>query len=629
MTIKSSPQLPQLVANVAFGALLLYGQTAFGQVGVAPSQTGLFFDDLRSRAMQYQQSTVDESNATSSAGVYDYSRGEYTGESVEERPLGERAGLADAYGREMGYPGSRSGYAPTSRRSASDYAGTYGAYSSASTFFAPTYITDPFLAGKRNIKVGPVNIGLGMNANVEYNDNVTRSNDEKIEDIIAGIYFNVDANYQITENNRLNLAIAFGFDHYFDHPELSSSGDDFSLNVLPGSSLSFDIRVGDILFVLYDRLSVRPVSQDEFALDDFEVFGALQNDLGVGMSWALNSKLNLSLNVNRSDEFALEDAYQSYDRVVHSFSGSLGWTPTGTFTIGVEGSFSIIDYDQEFNNDGTTTSGGLFVIVPITKNTWLKASGGVQSFDFDSPPTFSRSVSDADLVNTQAQITAVDTQIANLSRQTTATPAEAEQQAAALQEQRQQLSDQLAAQTIQKQQDDTDENSRSYDNEDLSDYYYNVTLFSQINSRFSHQLTFGHESSLNTTSNFITADYVTYGIGIIAWRGSRLSLSGYYEEASESGGRLAEDTEQFGFDAFLSHRLTDHVTLGLGYHYGDTDSSLVDRDYVQHAFTVDLNYAFTQKMNVGLGYRYLTTDAEDPTESFDQNRVILTVNYNF
>lgn len=630
MTFNAKPPFSRDLIALVVTAASLAGGAVFGQSGVAPSQTGLFFDDLRNRAFQFRNGAVDESAPTASSGVYDYDRGEYTGEAVteDERELGERLASGEEITRALGTPSARSGYLGYSRRNVGDYSGASGPYPSTSTFFAPAYITDPFLAGKRNIKVGPVNIGLGFGANVEYNDNVNRSSTDEISDIIMGAYLNVDANYPITESNRLSLAVGIGVDHYFDHPELAMNGNDFNLNVLPGSSLAFDIQVGDILFVIYDRVSVRPSTNDQFSLDDNDVFGVFQNDIGLAMNWAINSKLNLSINFNHSDSLALEDEDERYDRTIDSLSGSLAWSPTGTFTLGLEGSFSWINYKDEFNNDGTTATAGIFFVMPITRSTILKAAAGIQVFEFDDPPTFTRSVSDADILSTE-------TQIANLDATAAATlpgitdPAQAQIQSAAYAEQRAALEDQLAAQRIQKQADDEFEGSRTFDNNDLSDYYYNVTIFNQLNARVAQQLSFGHESSLNTTSNFITADYVTYGLGIIAWRGSRISLATYYEKAEDSGGRLAESVDQWGVDAFVSHRLTDTITLGFGYHYGNTDSNMVNRDYEQHAFTLDLNYAVNRKLNVGLGYRFWTTDAEDPTQSFDQNRVIMTVNYNF
>jgi|GEM_PF-535590 len=596
---------------------------ALGQTGVAPSQTGLFFDDLRYRTSTFRNPTVDEGGSRA-AGIYDYSNedGVYVGTDEDERPIGQRSRIFDEEGRPIG-----AAVYTTTSRAAGDYTGVVGAYPTTGTYFAPTYITDPFLAGKRNIKLGPVNIGLGMQSNVEYNDNVTRRNTDKLDEVIAGVMLNMDMNWQITENNRLSLTMGVGVDHYFNHPEVSPNGNELVLNVLPGTTLAFDVMVGDIVFVFYDRVSVRPVAQNDFGLDQNEIFGSVQNDAGVAMNWAVNSSTTLSLNFNRSDAWALEDAFSSFDRVINSISGSLAWTPSGTYTVGVEGSFSWIDYKNEFNNDGTTASAGVFFIMPFSQNTIMKASAGYQVFDFDSPPQFSRQFSEADILQTQEQLDLVNQLYGQLF--TIQDPVELERRTAELDAARQDLETLLAFQRLQKQRDDDFENSRSFDNEDLSDYYYNVTLYNRINSRVSHQLAFGHESSLNTTSNFITADYISYGVGVVAWRGGQFAFSTYFERGEESGGRLAEDTDQFGFDVFYGHRLTQRIMLGLGYHYGNTDSNVENRDYEQHAFTVDLNYSINAKLNMGLGYRYYTTDAEDSELSFDQNRIIMSLNYNF
>ena len=625
---------------------------------MAPSQTGSFFNDLRVRANEVRAGAnaadANRGQVTGSEGVYDFTRGQYVGEPVEQRELGVPTST-NAIERQVGTPVG-SGNAPTSysRRLAGDYTGYNGPYPSSTTFFAPTYVSDPFLSGRRNIKAGPVNIGFGINASVEYNDNVTRSSGltaaqstsassaplgtpaanvltgtvgPKLDDFIASTYLNIDANYQISQYNRLTLTTALGINHYFNHPEVSSNGKEFDVQVLPGSSLAFDLKVGDVVFVLYDRISVRPASQDNFALDNRDIFGVFQNDAGIAMNWAVNSKVNFSLDFNRSDSNSLQDIYKIYDRNITSLAASLAWTPNGSYTVGIEGTYSWVNYKENFNNDGRNGSAGVFLVWPITRNTLLKASVGVQSFQFDSPPSFNRSVTDKDLLTTQNDITSVTNQIATVSK----LPVDQQSTTLAqLQNELTRLQNQLSSQTIQKQKEDVTAASHTFDSStDQTDYYYNVTLSNQLNARLTHQISFGHETSLNTTSNFITADYVSYGMGIIAWRGARVTLSGYFENAKESGGRLKEDLKQYGFDVLLTHRLSDHLTAGVGYHFGNTDSDLPNRDYQQHAFTVDLSYALTSKWNVGVGYRYWKTNADDPTQSFTQNRVIISTNYNF
>lgn len=611
------------------GSALLFASAAQAQFSVSPSQTGLFFNDLRQRANPPANPAVDQSSSRS-AGNYDYDpTAGYTGDSID-RPMGERASFDNEASRGMGQQNMRSGSVGTTRRSSGDYTSTGSPYPTTNTFFAPTYITDPFLSGKRNLKIGPVNVGLGLMTNVEYNDNISRGNGEnRLDDFIAGAYINLDATYPITRNNSLNLTGLIGVDHYFSHPEMSTNGKEFVMNVAPGSSISFDIRVGDILFVIYDRVSVRPASQDSFALDNKDIFGVFNNDAGLGVTWDINSRLNLSLNFNRADSQALEDSYAIYDRTINSFSGSLAWRPTNTYTVGIESSYSVVDYDQNYNNDGTTLSAGLFLIVPITHSTVMKASGGMQHFTFDSPPSFKRTVTDADVATIQTNITALNAQIANVNK-TSPDPLTAQQNLAALQAQLQTLNNQLAAAQVTKQKEDTEFNSHTFDpSTDHDDFYYNVTVVNQLNARVNQFVSLGHESTLSTNSNFVTSDYVTYGIGVIAWRGSRLTVSGYYEQSDESGGRLAENVTQYGLDVSLVHRLSNNLSVALGYHYGNTDSNIVLRDYYQNSYSVDFSYALSRRMSVGLGYRYWITNADDPLQDFDQNRFIMTMNYNF
>ncbi|MCE9520640.1 MAG: hypothetical protein K8R87_13950 [Verrucomicrobia bacterium] len=631
-------------------ALLALCSVASAQVGVAPSQTGLFFNDIRVRADQVRNGPSSQyaptRATTGTEGVYTFDQSQYTSQPNDRYGMPSVNGYDDITRPVGTTPNSNT------RRVVGGGSGYNGAYPSTSTFFAPTYISDPFLSGRRNVKLGPVNIGLGLSGAVEYNDNILRASTHrsttattgtttdanvpalsgKISDYIGSAYLSVDLNYPITEYNSLSLTLGLGVSQYLEHPEYSGNRNGFELTVLPGSALVFNIKVGKVVFIFYDRMWVQPGSRDSFTLDNNYVFGTFQNDAGIGMNWAINSQLNLSLNFNRSDTFALQDIDKRYDRTVHSVSGSLAWTPTGTWTIGLEGSFSLIDYQQEFNNDGNTTSIGVFVVLPLTKNTVVRVAGGVQRFSFDSPPEFTRTVTDQDVASTQSSITNLNDQIAAINVRAT-DPAQvkaAQTQLASLQSQLSQAQDTLAQQTTTKSSEDTTFNSRSFDrSSDQNGYYYNVVISNQLNARISQHLAFGHETSLNNTSNLSTADYVSYGMGIIAWRGARISLNAYYEDTVQSGGNLREDLKQYGFDISLTHRLGEHLTGGIGYHYGNFDSALALRDYVQHSYTINLSYQLSSKWNVGLGYQFWKTIADNPNQSFTQNQIILSTNYNF
>lgn len=131
----------------------------------------MFFDDLRNRSAQFSAR-----DAVRSGGAdYQFERGEYVGSSLGERPMGERSDYVYETVREMGQPAARGGYAGYSQRLAGDYTQYSGPYPSSSTFFAPAYVSDPFLGGRRNVKLGGLNLGFGITSALEYNDNVTRT----------------------------------------------------------------------------------------------------------------------------------------------------------------------------------------------------------------------------------------------------------------------------------------------------------------------------------------------------------------------------------------------------------------------------------------------------------------------
>ncbi|MDZ4287988.1 MAG: hypothetical protein U0984_08515 [Prosthecobacter sp.] len=556
---------------------------AHAQYGVSPSQTGLFFDDLRAR-QKAEKAATDRSGLRDGDVTYDYDSGVYR--DNPEAPMGQRtADYEDA--REMSRPAVHSGSAAYSARGAGDYTNYAGQYTSPTGFFAPTYVSDPYLSGRRNLKVGPINIGFGLYQGFEYNDNANRSggdnlatplvDESPISDVISSTMLSIDANYQITRNNRLSITTALGFDHYFEHPELAPYGNGgFVLNVLPGSTLAFDIKAGPVFITIYDRMPVRPASRNDFALGGNQVFGVFQNDVGIAANWRVNSDWTLAVNLMHSNSDAVESSFDKFSRVTDSLHGSLTFSPNGTWSVGMEGGSTVLNYKEQLNNDGLLNNIGAFVVLPVSNTTYFRLAAGYQSFTFNSPipAAFIGPIPTRVYINTG-------------------------------------------------------------DQSDLSDFYYTLTLSNKLNSRVSQSFSLGHESALNVTSNYVTADFANYGLAIIAWKGSRITLSGYVEDASSSGGVFAQDTFQYGFDGHIAHRLTSKWSMGVGYHYGMTDAFQAGQgsrpgSFEQHAFNIDFNYAMSAKANLVFGYRYYFTHVIiGGTGDFSQNRLMMAVNYNF
>lgn len=530
------------------------------QFGVSPSQTSGFFDDFRSRSQQMQQSSAGYKTGDV---VYDYDSGTYIG--TEEQQMRPDDLLRQA--REVAQPAVRSGSAAIAARSVGDYTNYAGQYTSPTGYFAPTYVSDPFLTGKRNLKLGPVNVGLGLYTGLEYNSNITRSNTNPVSDFIGTLMLNINANYRLTQNNVLSISTAVGFDHYFQHPELAPYGNgNYLLNVLPGSTLAFDVKAGPVYFTFYDRISVRPATSNAFTLNAQSIFGVFQNDAGIAANWAINSQWSLSLNYNNSISKALQTTFKQYNRQLDSIQGVLTYSPHGTWATGFEGGLSLLNYELPILNDAVMTNAGMFFRTPIGKSSFLRVAGGMQNFNFKSP-----------------------TVLPPLG---------------------------------------------SGDNSDLSDYYFNLSINNQINNRISHVLSLGHESALNLASNFITADYINYGVSVITSKGGRLSVTGYFERAKPSASNPAYPLTQagliqYGLDTYYSHQLSSKLQVGAGYHFGRTDSEAANGDFDQHAFNVNFSTALTQKAMLNVGYRYFLTNTYNNNLDFNQHRFILGLSYNF
>jgi hypothetical protein len=623
-------------ALIGLLGVFVFGGTAIqAQYGASPSQNGLFFDDLKYRANHSKLG----SGVRSGEAVYDYQsdNASFT-YAADGREMGAAQSVSEMNeaARQMGQSAYRAGGGATAARAVGDYTYYSSQYSAQNTFFAPTYVSDPFMGGKRNIKVGGVNLGFGLLGTVEYNDNVTRSSTEPLDDIISTALLNINANYQVTQNNSLTLTTSLGFDHYFNHPEVAFGNNGFVLNVLPGSSIAFDMKIGPVYVVIYDRFSARPAVQNDFALAANQIFGVMQNDAGLAARWDINSQLSLSFNYMHSNSRSYEEEFSDFDRDMDSFQGNLTWSPSGTWSLGVEGGMSWVRYPEGFNNDGVLANAGVVFAAPVGNSSFLRVGAGVQSFDFDTPPEVQVSQNDvkeatAEAVSLNRQLVA---QTAELNRLTPGTQ-EYEDQSDEIEETTEDFQiASLNAQTLASQrQQQLDSNTQ--DASDLSDYYFNLTLTNQLSARVSQVLSLGHESALSNVANFVTADYINYGIGVIAWRGSRLSVSAYYEDADVSGGRNGEDLTQYGIDTYISHNINSWCRAGVGFHYGNTDSGgiptepNVDRDYQQYSYSADISFMISRQASLSFGYRHFTTDGEEEEFSFEQNRFVMALNYNF
>ena len=247
-----------------------------------------------------------------------------------------------------------------------------------------------------NLQVGPIKFRFSATMGIEYNDNINLAEDgsflfnsviagpilittESQSDIILRPQVNMNALWPITQLNTLRLDIGLGYAFYMDHSEFNTNG----VLINPGSQLAFDIFVGDFRINLHDRFSLQQDPISEAQLSNVVDYGRFENTAGVSVLWDLNQAV-VTLGYDHYNFIAMNDDFEYLDRNADIFSGSIGFTPTSTMTVGVEGSVINTYYDQNILNDSLSYNAGLFLETQLSANLRVRIAGGYQWIDFDN-----------------------------------------------------------------------------------------------------------------------------------------------------------------------------------------------------------------------------------------------------
>jgi hypothetical protein len=246
-----------------------------------------------------------------------------------------------------------------------------------------------------NLQVGPIKFRFSATMGIEYNDNINLAEDgsavflsptgpilittEPQSDVILRPQVNVNALWPITQLNTLRLDIGLGYAFYLDHSSYNTTG--VLLN--PGSQIAFDIFVSDFRINIHDRFSLEQDPVAEVALSNVADYGRFQNTAGISVLWDLNQAV-VTLGYDHYNFIATNSDFDYLDRNAEILSGSIGFTPNATMTIGLEGSFVDTYYDQNVLNDSRTYTGGAFIETQLTSYLKLRVAGGYQKIDFDN-----------------------------------------------------------------------------------------------------------------------------------------------------------------------------------------------------------------------------------------------------
>jgi hypothetical protein len=396
-----------------------------------------------------------------------------------------------------------------------------------------------------NLEVGPIKFRFSATMGIEYNDNINLAEDgsflfpsptgpilvktEPQDDVIFRPQVNLDALWPITQLNTLRLDLGLGYAFYLDHSNYNTN----SLLISPNSQLAFDIFVGDFRINIHDRFSLQQDPIDEISLSNVADYGRFENTAGVSVLWDLNQAV-VTLGYDHYNFIAINDAFDYLDRNADIFSGTIGFTPTSTMTVGVEGSVVDTYYDQNVLNDSLDYSAGLFLETQLTSYLKVRVAGGYQKIDFDN----------TGLVNDSHD-----------------------------------LNDYYANLIISHRVNSVLNHNLSIGHESQLGVNSNYVKLNYIRHTANWNI-FYH--TLLSTELFYEDAEDSGGLGFFVPINGVPNFNPF----------VAEHIHRYGGALSVGYQLTPHVTLGLRYQYTQKDSDQPLRDYRQNRVSLDGTYSF-------------------------------------
>ena len=141
------------------------------------------------------------------------------------------------------------------------------------------------------------------------------------------------------------------------------------------------------------------------------------------------------------------------------------------------------------------------------------------------------------------------------------------------------------------------------DTSELGSYFANVSIHNNLNPRFSHSLSIGHQAEQGVASNFTESNYVHYQAGWDVIRKVSFGFFASFVDAKESGGLFAEHIRYYAFGLSAGFQLTQKASVSILYQF--TKRETLNNEIQPVDFAPETNLAFAEnRVSLHLGYTF-------------------------
>lgn len=393
-------------------------------------------------------------------------------------------------------------------------------------------------ADRYNFAIGPVQFGLAMGVGIEYNDNITLADSNRISDFIFRPSLDVQASWRISELNTLRLSVGASYAKYFDHSEFDSDG----VLLSPNSELAFTFYLGAVKLTLRDRLSYQEDAYSVATISNTgdQPYRRYENQVGLQADWSVNEKVNLVFGYDHYNLWTVGNGYSQQDRAIDTIFFKPSYQVAPGIKLGLNSSYSFINFDSDTRGDGHGLLVGPFIEWQMSEYTNLYLEAGFQQLKFDKGGDFQNAAID-DFGLSAADSAAVR----NVLR----------------------------------------------DNEDSESYYVKFEINNKPSDIFDHRLAFSKTAEIGFSSNSYDLYHVEYDANWKVMQHTDIGPVVFYEYYTASGD-LGEKAHRFGAGLGVRYHFSNSVTLGLDYRFIAKDSNLEGSDYRQNLAFLSLYYKF-------------------------------------
>jgi hypothetical protein len=231
-----------------------------------------------------------------------------------------------------------------------------------------------------NLKVGPVRFLASAFAGFEFNDNIGLSQNNRTADVAVRFGIDLRAVWQLTRLNALSIDVGIGFQRYLNHPDVIKG----NVLIAPNSQIGFDVYVADIFRInFHDRFEIRQDPIDGVTLSNILNFGRFLNTAGVTVVADLNTVV-VTAGYDHFNWISLTREFDYLERADEQFNASIAYQIAPRTYLGVEGSFSIVNYRDRVLNDSRGFSAGPYVDWAISPYLRIVARAGFEHRSFSS-----------------------------------------------------------------------------------------------------------------------------------------------------------------------------------------------------------------------------------------------------